>query len=139
MKKKKLTHTNDIYKFHTNKLPVIFDHILIWPHLGKLIFLEHLLFKNTFNGCVCNSKQSDRILYKAMQYMKIVSENFTISTWILDISISFNAIYFCLFHIHFSMVFDHWFSWQLWHHKWKKCVTRTESLRGVGLKWLYLN
>ena len=59
--------------------------------------------------------------------------------WILDITISFNSIYFCLFHIHFSMVFDHWFSWQLWHHKRKKCVTRTESLRAVGLKWLYLN
>ena len=127
-----------------NLFPVILDNIRIWPPLGKLIFLEHQLFKNTFNVCICHSKQSvatesssDRIMQKRVQLMKFVSENFPVSSEFLT-SLFLFILFFCLLHTFFNN-FDYWFSWELWHHKRTKCVIRTESLREVGLKWLFIN
>ena len=115
-----------------NLFPVIFDHILTWPPLGKHFFWS-ICFLRT-HSMAASAIVISEIEFCTKQCNKWrLYQKFYCINQILDISISFNSIYFLsLLHTFFNG-FDHWFSWQLWHYKRKKCVTRAESLRGVGL------
>ena len=128
------------YKFHTTKLSPSY----FWPHTyltasGKTYFFSSICFLRTYSmaaSAVVNSqikfctKQCNKWrLYQKILLYQLNSWNFYFFWFYLFLSLS---------HTYFNG-FGHWFSWQLWHQKWKKCVTGTESLREVDLRWLYLN